>query len=76
MSTESVFLGATGGRLTGAFGRSLGTAAGIVAGASLGSVIVSFVTEDTYIILSEVSFAQIKEQKLAKKEIIFSRIPK
>ena len=68
MSTESAFLGATGGRLTGAFGSSLGTAAGIVAGASLGSVIVSLITEDTYIIVSEVSFSQIKELKLAKKK--------
>ena len=76
MSTKSKFLGATGGGLTGAFGSSLGTAAGVVAGAAIGSVIVCFVTEDIYMIVSEVSFAQIKERKLAKKEITFGRIPK
>ena len=51
----------------GALWAPLSTAAGVVAGGAIGSVIVCFVTEDIYMIVSEVSFAQIKERIFAKK---------
>jgi len=59
MSTEFAFLGAAGGGLTGMSGSSRGAAAGVGAATILGRVVGSFVPEDTYIILSDVSFTQI-----------------
>ena len=56
MSTGFAFLGAAGG---GVSGSSRGAAAGVGAATILGRVVGSFVSEDTYIIPSEVSFAQI-----------------
>ena len=49
-------------------------AIGILGGATLGSIIGSFVTDDTYIIVASVSFAIIKGPKKSEgKTITFSR---
>ena len=79
MATEFGFLGAAGGGLTGAAasrGGSLETIGGILAGATLGSIIGSFITDDTYIIIAQVTFGEIKEVKRSKRRITFSRSPK
>ena len=47
---------------------------GIVSGATLGSIIGSFVTDDTYIIVSDVIYASVKDlRSKAGKTITFSR---
>jgi hypothetical protein len=76
MANEYSFLGAAGGGLTGASGSALGAAAGVLGGATLGYIVGSYVTDDTYIIISEVSVTTVKERKSAQKSITFSRSPK
>jgi hypothetical protein len=79
LTREFAFLGAASGGLAGAAksrGGGIGTAVGVLAGATLGSIIGSFVTDDTYIVVSRVTFGEIKEKKRSKKYITFSRSPK
>jgi hypothetical protein len=79
LSREFTFLGAAAGGLAGAAktnGGAIGTTAGVLAGATLGNIIGSFVTNDTYIVVSRVTFGEIKEAKRSKKYITFSRSPK
>ncbi len=72
LSNQYGFLGAAAGGLAGynsdgGFGAAVGT----VAGATLGSIIGSFVTDDTYIIVADVTFGVIKES-ISSKTITFS----
>lgn len=75
LSAEYGFLGAAAGGLAGynsdgGFGAAVGT----VAGATLGSVIGSYVTDDTFIIVADVTFGIIKKKKsTTSKTITFSR---
>jgi hypothetical protein len=76
MSSQFGFLGAAAGGLGGAArsnNQLLAATTGIIAGATLGSIIGSYVTEDTYIIVANVSLG-IVEPKQGKKEttIVFS----
>lgn len=76
---EFSFLGAAAGGLAGAAktsGGVIGTTAGVLAGATLGNILGSFITDDTYIVVSRVTFGIIKEKKRSKKYITFSRSPK
>lgn len=68
-------LGAAGGGIAGAaHGGGVATAAGVLTGATFGSIVGSYVTDDTYIIIARVTFAQVKEpRKKASKTITFSR---
>ena len=78
LATEFAFLGVVGGGLAGASisGNNIGTAAGAAAGATLGAVLGSFITNDTYIIIADVTFGVIKKSKKSKKKITFSRSQK
>ncbi len=70
------FLGAAAGGITGyRSGTSAGTAIGTVAGATLGSILGSFTTDDTYIIITNVTYASIKDSRSKKpaKTVTFSR---
>ena len=76
MSSQFGFLGASAGGLGGASrsnNQFLAATTGIIAGATLGSIVGSYVTEDTYIIVANVSLG-IVEPKQGKKEttIVFS----
>lgn len=79
LAIEYGFLGAAAGYIAGQRSRTEGgKAIGTLAGATIGSVMGSFVAEDTYIIVSEVSVAAIKERYTTKpaKTVTFSRSPK
>jgi len=72
---EFGFLGAAGGGLAGyavkdnAFGASVG----VISGATLGSIIGSYVTDDTYIIIAEVSVGVMqRDSGKTKKTVVFS----
>lgn len=57
MTAEFAFLGASAGGLSG-FGVSrsaLGTATGIVSGATLGAILGSHITNDTYVVVADVT---------------------
>ncbi len=75
MAGEFGFLGASAGGLAGvARGGDIAPAAGTIAGATLGSIVGSFVTDDTYIIVAKVTFGIIKgAPKRDGKSITFSR---
>lgn len=49
---------------------------GALAGSTIGTVIGAFTTEDTYIIVSDISFGVVKKAKLSGKRITFSRSAK
>jgi len=68
MSKEFGFLGAAGGGLAGASGRggAVALVGGAIAGATLGSIIGSYNTEDTYIIVAQVSIG-VTDPKGGKK---------
>ena len=68
MSKEFGFLGAAGGGLLGASGRGGGVAVagGVVAGATLGAIVGSYNTEDTYIIVAQVNLG-VTDAKRGKK---------
>lgn len=77
MSVEYGFLGGVSGGLAGA---SIGTTRtdigiGTVSGATLGSIIGSYVTDDTYIIVTSVTVATVTDRSTSKpsKTITFSR---
>ena len=75
LSTEFGFLGAAAGGLAGAArGEAIAAAAGTIAGATLGAIIGSFITDDTYIIVAEVTFGIVGgTPKRDGKRIRFSR---
>ena len=75
LSKEFAFLAGAAGGIAGSRSEvNAGTAIGILGGATLGSIIGSFVTDDTYIIVASVSFAIIKGPKKSEgKTITFSR---
>ena len=76
LATEYGTLGAAGGGLIGASSRRGGaveTLGGIVAGATLGAIIGSYVTEDTYIIIASVTFGEVRDVVKSKKTVTFSR---
>lgn len=79
LAKEYGFLGAAGGGLSGAAisgGDAIGTTGGVFAGAVFGTILGSYVTDDTYIIVSRVTFAEIKDKSKSSKSISFSRSPK
>lgn len=75
LSNQYGFLGASAGGLAGAArGGGIAIASGTIAGATLGSIIGSFVTDDTYIIVAKVTFGIVKGgHKRDGKRITFSR---
>ncbi|MDB9702718.1 complement resistance protein TraT [Rhodospirillales bacterium] len=76
LEAEYGFLGAAVGGITGyRSGATTGTAMGVVAGATLGSIAGSFATEDTYIIVTNVTYASVKDTRMKKpsKTVTFSR---
>jgi hypothetical protein len=78
MSAEYGLLAATAGAGAALFkSESAFTVLGAqLAGAAFGAVAGNFVTEDTYIVVAEVTFAVLKEYRTSKKRITFSRSEK
>lgn len=80
MSSQFAFLGGAAGGIGGARSDMVGsTAAGMLVGATIGSIIGSYITEDTYILVAEVTLG-ISDNQVAgsgdKKVINFSSSPK
>lgn len=77
LATEYAFLGGAAGGIVGyRSNTTAGTAIGAVSGATLGNIIGSYVTDDTYIIITDVTYASIRERKSKEgKSITFSRSP-
>lgn len=79
LAQEYMLLGATAGGIAGAaVGRdaTVGGAVGIVSGATFGAILGSFVTEDTYIIVTQVTVALVRQPlKESSKTVVFSRSP-
>jgi hypothetical protein len=77
LATEYAFLGGAAGGIVGyRSNANAGTAIGAVSGATLGNIIGSYITDDTYIIITDVTYASIKETKSGEgKSITFSRSP-
>lgn len=76
LEAEYGFLGAAAGGITGyRSNATAGTAIGTVAGATLGSIAGSFATDDTYIIITNVTYAIIKDTRSKKpaKTVTFNR---
>lgn len=75
LSTEFGFLGAGAGAIQGYRSKAnAGTAIGALGGATIGGILGSFVTDDTYIIVADVAFVEIKTpSKREGKSITFSR---
>lgn len=75
LRTQFSFLGASAGGLAGATrGGGVAIAGGTIGGATLGSILGSYVTDDTYIIVASATFAIIKgAAKRDGKRITFSR---
>jgi hypothetical protein len=75
LSGQFGFLGAAAGGLAGASrGGGVAIAAGTIAGATLGSIVGSYVTDDTYIIVARATFGVIQGgAKRDGKRITFSR---
>ena len=75
LSSEYGFLGAAGGGIAGYRSKATaGTAIGVVAGATLGNILGSYVTDDTYIIIARVSFQRVKDPKKRDgRTVTFSR---
>jgi len=53
-----------------------GRITGLTSGATLGNVIGSFATEDTYMVVAQVTFGVVKRRKISKKRVTFSRSAK
>ena len=75
LSSEYSFLGAAAGGVAGYRSKATaGTAVGVIAGATLGNIVGSYVTDDTYIIISRVSIAFVKDlKKRDGRTVTFSR---
>ncbi len=74
LAGEFGFLGAAAGGIVGANSGGPATTIGVIGGATLGSIIGSFVTDDTYIFVAKVTVGIIKgTPKRNEKSITFSR---
>lgn len=77
LSQEYGFLGAAAGGIAGyRSSANAGTMIGLATGATLGSILGSFVTDDTYVIVARISFGVVKESVESKKRVTFSRSEK
>ena len=80
MAGQYGFLGGAAGGIAGYRSSSSGaTAAGLIAGATLGAILGSYITEDTYIVVAEVSIGvtdSVGEDIHNKKTITFGSSPK
>lgn len=79
MSSQYGFLGGAAGALSGNRSSSPGaTASGLIVGATLGSILGSYITEDTYMIVAEVSIGVTDSvgETSDKKTITFGSSPK
>lgn len=67
-----------GGLLGATYGGSTqrGRLAGVTSGAALGQIVGTFATEDTYMIVAQVTFGVVKVRKTSKKRVTFSRSEK
>ncbi|MBL6996533.1 complement resistance protein TraT [Desulfobacula sp.] len=76
MAAQYGFLGGLTGGVVGYRSEArAGEAIGVLAGATLGAIAGSYVTEDTYIIIAKVSIGVINRLKSQKKTVTFSTSP-
>jgi hypothetical protein len=77
MMSQYGFLGATTGGIIGYRSNTkAGTAIGVLSGATLGSIVGSYITDDTYIVISRVTLGIIDTAKKSSKSITFGASPK
>ncbi len=71
MTVEYAFLGSAAGGIAGyRSSTDAGTAIGIVSGATIGAIVGSYVTEDTYIVVTDVTVSLLDKRKGSKKTTI------
>lgn len=76
-ATQFGFLGAAAGGAYGERGgRTMGPLVGTVAGATVGALAGAYVSEDTYMIVANITFGVIKKAKTSQKRVSFSRSEK
>ncbi len=76
-SSIFAFLGAAAGSLYGARANTAyGEDIGLVSGATLGAIVGTHATQDTYMIIARVTFGSVKKAKHSKKTVTFSRSEK
>lgn len=77
MSTQYGFLGGAAGGIAGYRSEArAGEAIGILAGATIGAIAGSYVTDDTYIVIARVTIGIIDKVNNSKKTVTFSSSPK
>tara|TARA_B100000315_G_C14504297_1_gene553843 strand:+ start:452 stop:1180 length:729 start_codon:yes stop_codon:yes gene_type:complete len=77
LASQYSFLGATGGGIIGYRSKAdAGTAIGVVSGATLGAIIGSYITDDTYIIVAKVTIGLNETKESDGKSITFGSSPK
>jgi uncharacterized protein YcfJ len=77
LAVEYSVLGAAAGGIAGyRSSANAGTAIGAVSGVTLGNILGSFITDDTYIIIADVTFAVVKKYRKSRKQVTFSRSAK
>jgi len=77
LGSQFSFLGATGGGIMGyRSSMDAGTAIGVVSGATLGAIIGSYITDDTYIIVAKVTIGLNEATESNGKSINFGSSPK
>jgi len=74
-STQFSVIGALMGSTYGG-GSQKGNIVATATGATLGHILGSYLTDDTYMIVAEVTFGEVKEYKQSKKRVTFSRSEK
>ena len=77
-STQSTQLGIIGAMMGSTYGGSTqkGNILASISGATLGHILGSYVTDDTYMVVAEVTFGVVKKYKVSKKRVTFSRSKK
>ncbi len=77
MSEQYAFLGGAAGGIAGYRSEAkAGEAIGVLTGATIGTIIGSYVTDDTFIIIARVTIGVIDDVKKHKKTVTFSSSPK
>ncbi|PCI41522.1 MAG: hypothetical protein COB46_03225 [Rhodospirillaceae bacterium] len=77
-STQSTQLGIIGALMGSTYGGATqkGNILASITGATLGHILGSYITDDTYMVVAEVTFGVVKKYRISKKRVTFSRSKK
>lgn len=77
-SNQSTQLGIIGAMMGSTYGGATnkGNILATITGATVGHILGSYVTDDTYMVVAEVTFGVVKRRRLSKKRVTFSRSKK